>query len=96
MPSALFFGSGESFSSMRRETASVPSEPHSSVARLTGPGAGHERVDQIAADAARHLGKGVRDVLRLAPAEREQVAEERELASLPHADRIPLPLAGRG
>ena len=36
MPSALFFGSGESFSSMRRETASVPSEPHSSVARLTG------------------------------------------------------------
>ncbi len=36
MPSALFLGIGESFSSMRREMASVPSEPHSSVARLTG------------------------------------------------------------
>ena len=36
MPSALFLGMGESFNSRRRERASVPSEPHSSVARLTG------------------------------------------------------------
>jgi hypothetical protein len=36
MPNALFLGIGESLSSRRREMASVPSEPHSSVARLTG------------------------------------------------------------
>ena len=60
--------------------------------------AGHERIDQIAADAARHLREGMGDVLRLAPAEREQVAEERERPrSLHCAARVPSPrLRGEG
>ena len=38
----------------------------------------HERIDEIAADAPRHLGKRLRDVLRLAPAKCEQIAEQRD------------------
>ena len=56
--------------------ASVPSEPHSSVARLTGLALGHQRVDEIAADAAGHLGEGVGDVLCLAATEGEHVAHQ--------------------
>ena len=77
MPSALFTGSGASFSSMRRDTASVPSEPHSRVARFTGPAPGTSASIRVSAHPPAHLGKRVRDVLRLPPAEAKQVAEQR-------------------
>ena len=74
----------------------MPSEPHSSVARLTGLSPGQQRVDQITADPARHLGEGMRDVRLLAPPERKQVTVQGkgDFAVPAHADRLPSPSRG--
>ena len=62
---------------------------------IDGAGRGQQRVDQIAADAARHLGEGVGDVVLLAPAKREQVAEQGEGRAVSAcANRFPSPLRG--
>ncbi len=59
-------------------------------------GTRNQRIDQIAAHAAGDIGKGMRDVLRLAPAEGEQVAEEGKRLLLPLGLDVPLPTKGRG
>ena len=63
---------------------------------VDGLGPRHQRVDQIAADAAGHLGEGVGDVLGLAPAEGEHVAEQGDgrRAPSPLAPRVPSPSRG--
>ena len=96
MPSALFLGMrGElQFEAAReRERAFRAAQQRGEV---DGPRARHQRVDQVAADAPRHLRERVRDVLRLAPAEGEQVAEQRDgllvgSAVSPTAEELPSP-----
>ena len=58
------------------------------------PRSRHQRVDQIAADTAGHLGEGVGDVLGLAAAEGEHVAEQLKSFSLPLRRRDAPPLLG--
>jgi hypothetical protein len=62
------------------------------------PGARHQRVDQIPTNPPRHLGKRMRDVRRLTPPQREQVAEQGDAGRTlsKSARRIPLPPVGRG
>jgi len=76
MPSALFLAIGDSFSSSRRDTASVRATQQRG--KVDGPCRGHQRIDEIAANAAGDGREGMRNVLCFAPAEGEQVAEERD------------------